>query len=184
MRHSALPSLRTVQNVEHHYRHTQLGGTDKRKKILEAVQCSAFSGREGETDAFTFPNYYDDCGLPKVGNGSDGQPFLVGMSTKTLLRNAVRTAGTFVLHFDSTFKQNCVGYPVFVCGMTYASRTFHLLALFISLQMQEEHYTAALLVLRRMFARVNGVEMPVKYVMGDADKAQFYAFRQVFVDST
>eukprot|EP00644_Phytophthora_capsici_P010755 jgi/Phyca11/104719/e_gw1.9.890.1 len=113
MRHSALPSLRTVQNIVHHY-----------------------LGVKARTNAFTFTNDYDDCGLPKV--GSDGQPFLVGMSTKALLRNTVRDAGAFVLHFDLTFKLNCVGYPVFVCGMTDASRTFHLLALFISSQMQEE----------------------------------------------
>ncbi|ETI52480.1 hypothetical protein F443_04379 [Phytophthora nicotianae P1569] len=37
MRPSALSSLRTVQNIVHHYRRTQLGGTATRKKILEAV---------------------------------------------------------------------------------------------------------------------------------------------------
>ncbi|KAG2815571.1 hypothetical protein PC129_g12068 [Phytophthora cactorum] len=121
--------------------------------------------------------------MPVVGNGSDARPFLVGMTTKALLRNAVRDPGTFVLHLDATFKLNSVGYPVLVCGITDASRSFHLLALFITSQLQEGNYSAAHLTLRRIYARVNGMEMRVTYVLGDADKAQYKAFRCVFADS-
>ncbi|KAG3084910.1 hypothetical protein PI125_g19396 [Phytophthora idaei] len=91
---------------------------------MEAVRASAFSGRGGDHDAFTFTSAYDGSGVPEVGNGSDAWPFLVGTTTKALLRNAARDPGTFVLHLDATFKLNSVGYPVLVCGITDASRTF------------------------------------------------------------
>ncbi|KAG3154460.1 hypothetical protein PI124_g9616 [Phytophthora idaei] len=149
IRPAALPSLRTVQNVVNHFRRTRLSGNDKRKAIMVAVQASAFSGRESDHDAFTFTSAYGGFGVPEVGNGSDAWPFLVGMTTKALLRNAARDPGTFVLHLDATFKLNSVGYPVLVCGITDASRTFHLVALFITSQLRHEHYAAALGLMER-----------------------------------
>jgi len=181
-RPAALPSLCSVQNIVHHFRRTRLGGNDKRKAIVEAVRASAFSGREGDHDAFTFTSAYDTSGLPEIGNGADARPFLVGMTTKALLRNAARDVSTFVLHLDATFKLNSVGYPVLVCGITDATRTFHLVALFITSQLQYEHFEAALVALRRVYARVNGAEWQVKFVCGDADKAQHKAFRSVFAE--
>ncbi|KAF1776656.1 hypothetical protein GQ600_6355 [Phytophthora cactorum] len=61
LRPAALPSLRVVQNILHHYRRTRLGGNDKRKAIVEAVRRAAFSGREDDHDAFTFTSDYDEC---------------------------------------------------------------------------------------------------------------------------
>ncbi|KAG6619577.1 uncharacterized protein IUM83_18903 [Phytophthora cinnamomi] len=104
------------------------------------------------------------------------------MSTKRLLRNAIRGPGTFVLHLDARYTLNCVGYPVLVCGITDASRAFHLIALFTSSQLQQCHFTAALVALRRIYARVNGKEMIVKCVLGDADKVQHNAFAEGFPD--
>ncbi|KAG2931418.1 hypothetical protein PC129_g11106 [Phytophthora cactorum] len=97
MRPAALPSLRVVQSIVHHYHRTRLGGSDKRKAIVEAVRRAAFSGREDDHDVFTFTSDYDESGMPVAGNGSDARPFLVGMATKALLWNAVRDPGTFVL---------------------------------------------------------------------------------------
>ncbi|KAE9014338.1 hypothetical protein PF011_g8108 [Phytophthora fragariae] len=82
---------------------------------------------------------------------------------------------------DATFKLNSVGYPVLVCGITDTSRSFHLLVLFTTSQLQHEHFTAALVALRRMYARVNGADFQVEFVLGDADK-EYEAFRDVFVD--
>ncbi|KAG2861388.1 hypothetical protein PC113_g7223 [Phytophthora cactorum] len=154
IRPAALPSLRTVQNIVHHFRRTRLGGNDKRKAIMEAVRASAFSGRDGDHDAFTFTSTYDGSVVPEVGNGSDARPFLVGMTTKALLRNSARDPGTFVLHLDATFK-------------------------LITSQLQREHCAAALVALRCMYARVNGAELQVKFVLGDADKAQHKAFHDL-----
>ncbi|KAK1946751.1 hypothetical protein P3T76_002303 [Phytophthora citrophthora] len=179
---AALPSLRTMQNIVHHFRRMRLGGNGKHKLIVEAVRAPAFSGREGDHDAFTFINEYDSSGIPAVGNGSYAKPFLVSMTTKALLQNTARDPGTFVLHLDATFKLNSVGYPVLVWGITDVSRTFHLVSLFITSQLQEAHFATALVALRRMYARVNEPEMQVKYILGDADKAQLKAFQSVFAD--
>ncbi|KAG3175189.1 hypothetical protein C6341_g9579 [Phytophthora cactorum] len=65
IRPAALPSLRTVQNIVHHFRRTRLGGNDKRKAIMEAVRASAFSGRDGDHDAFTFTSTYDGSVVPE-----------------------------------------------------------------------------------------------------------------------
>ncbi|KAJ8556951.1 hypothetical protein ON010_g9015 [Phytophthora cinnamomi] len=115
---AVLPSLRTVQNIVHHFRRTRMGGNDKCKAIAEAVRVAAFSGREAEHDPFTFSIEYDESGVPGVGNGSDNRPFLL----------------------------------------------------------QQGHFAAALVALRRMFARVNGQALLVNYVLGEADKAQYNAF--------
>lgn len=181
---AALTSLREVQNIVHHFRRTRLGGNDKRKAVVESVRASAFSGREGDHDPFTFTSAYDTTSLPEVGNGSDARPFLVGMTTKALLRNAARNSGACVLHLDATFKLNSVGYPVLVRGITDASRAFHLVAVFITSQFQYKHFVAALAALRRVYARVNGAEWRMKFVLGDADKAQYKAFCSVFTDSS
>ncbi|KAG3074175.1 hypothetical protein PC121_g8424 [Phytophthora cactorum] len=146
IRPAALPSLRTVQNIVHHFRRTRLGGNDKRKAIMEAVRASAFSGRDGDHDAFTFTSAYDGSVVPEVGNGSDARPFLVGMTTKALLRNSARDPGTFVLHLDATFK-------------------------LITPQLQREHCAAALVALRRMYARVNGAELQLLACCGHRSMA-------------
>lgn len=74
-----------------------------------------------------------------MGIGSDTKPFLVGVTTKWLLRRLDRDPDDFVFHMDATFKLNQVGYPVFVCGISDASRSFHLVAIFIVLQTGEVH---------------------------------------------
>jgi hypothetical protein len=67
---------------------------------------------------------------PIVGNGCDGNPFVVGVSTKKLLRQADRDPSTFVLHINATYKLTQVGYPVVVVGVSDRERRFHLLAIF------------------------------------------------------
>lgn len=70
-------------------------------------------------------------GKPEVGNGTDRSPFIVGISSKMLLRHADRDPATFVLHVDATYKLSQVGYPVVVVGISDKARQFHLLAVFI-----------------------------------------------------
>ncbi|EEY69893.1 uncharacterized protein PITG_06414 [Phytophthora infestans T30-4] len=49
-------------------------------------------------------------GKPWVGRGSDEDLFLVGITTKNLLRKAARDPSSFVIHMDAAFKlsQDCV----------------------------------------------------------------------------
>ncbi|KAE9138832.1 hypothetical protein PF010_g816 [Phytophthora fragariae] len=86
------------------------------------------------------------------------------------------------MHLVVTLKLNIVGYPVLVCGITDASRSFHQLELFVTSQPQREHFAAAPIALCRRYARVNGAELQVEFVLGEADKAQHKAFRDVFAD--
>ncbi|POM59058.1 Hypothetical protein PHPALM_36211 [Phytophthora palmivora] len=140
--------MRTVQNIVHHFRRTHLVGNDNGKAMVETVRASPFSGHEGDPDAFTFTSAYDTSGIPEVGNFSNARLFLL----------------------------NSVRYQVQVCGITDASRSFHLVALFIKSQLQYEHFEAARVALRRVFAQVNVAEWQVKFVLVDADKAQHKAF--------
>ncbi|KAG6616967.1 uncharacterized protein IUM83_04581 [Phytophthora cinnamomi] len=128
-----------------------------------------------ECDAFTFTWRTDMEGIPYVGNGADSNPFLVGVTSKALIRQADRDSASFVLHIDATFKLNQVDYPVFVVGISDRRRAFHLLAIFVSSQRQEMHFAEALMDLWRIYTQVTGKQLAVRYAMGDADDAQHNA---------
>ncbi|KAF1794517.1 hypothetical protein GQ600_3396 [Phytophthora cactorum] len=107
IRHALGRNLRTVQNVVHHFRRTRLGGNDKRKAIMEAVRASAFSGREGDHDAFTFTSAYD--GLRRHGLLSENLlirfsiDFLLGDADPELVHvRAVPPMRTFVPELNRT----------------------------------------------------------------------------------
>ncbi|KAF1774640.1 hypothetical protein GQ600_24999 [Phytophthora cactorum] len=101
IRPAALPSLRTVQNIVHHFRRTRLVVTTSARQSWR--RC--------------------------------GPPHLVDVTATTMPSRSLR-----------------------------------------------EHCAAALVALRCMYARVNGAELQVKFVLGDADKAQHKAFHDVFAD--
>eukprot|EP00644_Phytophthora_capsici_P006098 jgi/Phyca11/129929/e_gw1.89.121.1 len=113
-----LPSLQVVQRFD----------------IWEA----GFTGEENDESPFTFSWRLTPDGKPWVGRGTDKDPFLVGISTKNLLRKANRDPDSFILHMDATFKLSQAWYPVFVVGISDSNRSFHLLAIFISSQRKEE----------------------------------------------
>ncbi|ETO75361.1 hypothetical protein F444_09020 [Phytophthora nicotianae P1976] len=133
----------------------------------------------------TFPREVDISVKCFLGDGSDDRPFVVGVTTKSLLRSANRDPASVILHVDATFQLDQVSYPVIVCGLCDGSRRFHLLALFLTSQLEEAHFFSAFAALRAMFAQVTGERLSVRYVMGDADSAQFNAMRSVFrIDCT
>ncbi|ETP44525.1 hypothetical protein F442_08880 [Phytophthora nicotianae P10297] len=133
----------------------------------------------------TFPREVDISVKCFLGDGSDDRPFVVGVTTKSLLRSANRDPASVILHVDATFQLDQVSYPVIVCGLSDGSRRFHLLALFLTSQLEEAHFFSAFAALRAMFAQVTGEQLSVRYVMGDADSAQFNAMRSVFrIDCT
>ncbi|ETN08661.1 hypothetical protein PPTG_11517 [Phytophthora nicotianae INRA-310] len=133
----------------------------------------------------TFPREVDISVKCFLGDGSDDRPFVVGVTTKPLLRSANRDPASVILHVDATFQLDQVSYPVIVCGLCDGSRRFHLLALFLTSQLEEAHFFSAFAALRAMFAQVTGERLSVQYVMGDADSAQFNAMRSVFrIDCT
>ncbi|GMF37120.1 unnamed protein product [Phytophthora lilii] len=138
---STEPALSVVQRFVHHYISSELGGSDVMATVRRAVQDAGFTGKEDETDAFTFAWRTDGAGMSVVGNGSDADPFVLGISTKNLLRQADRNPSTFVLHVDATYKLAQVGYPVIAVGITDRARRFHLLAMFIVSHQQQPQFT-------------------------------------------
>ncbi|OWZ14417.1 hypothetical protein PHMEG_00012109 [Phytophthora megakarya] len=166
----SLSELRKVQWFVNHFAKSNLHKSDGYDDILDQISQLAYE-----------PEIH---GKPDVGNGSDEHPFLVGLTTKRLLRNAARDPASFVFHMDATFKLIHVGYPVIVCRISDKCRSFHPVALFITSQRLTELYIKALSALHRIFTTVTGEQMILRYVMTDADVAQQNAVDEVFgVDS-
>ncbi|OWY95557.1 hypothetical protein PHMEG_00034409, partial [Phytophthora megakarya] len=180
----SLPELRKVQWFVNHFAKTNLHKSDDYDDILEQISQMAYEPGMSDTNPFSFGWQRDSHGKPDVGNGSDEHPFLVGLTTKRLLRNAARDPASFVFHMDATFKLNQVGYPVIVCGILDKCHSFHPVALFITSQRLTELYIKALRALRKIFTTVTGEQMLLRYVMADAEVAQQNAVDEVFgVDS-
>eukprot|EP00644_Phytophthora_capsici_P000281 jgi/Phyca11/100115/e_gw1.4.1084.1 len=78
-------------------------------------------------DAATFSFGYevDSDNRPVLGDGSDDDPLVIGITTKFLLRAANRDPNKFVFHMDATFKLVLCGYPLMVCGISDSARQFH-----------------------------------------------------------
>ncbi|KAG2761037.1 hypothetical protein PC129_g13770 [Phytophthora cactorum] len=94
---SDLSALQKVQNFVCYYRRTKLGGSDTTPSITGAIRALAFTGREKEHEPFAFGWDLDENGQLLVGNGSEAKPFLVGFTSKALLRQAAET------HLSSSF---------------------------------------------------------------------------------
>ncbi|KAE9213906.1 hypothetical protein PF004_g15203 [Phytophthora fragariae] len=179
-----LPTLNQVQWFIAAFTKAKLHRNDDYDDILGQIDALAYGPETNETQPFLFAWQRTAQGKPDVGNGSDEHPFLVGLTSKRLLRNAARDPASFVFHMDATFKLNQLSYPVIVCGVSDRNRSFHLVALFITSQRLEELYVKALSALRKVFTAVTGKQLLVKYVMADAEAAQQNAVDQVFgVDS-
>ncbi|RLN55051.1 hypothetical protein BBJ28_00004329 [Nothophytophthora sp. Chile5] len=174
------PLLSVVQRFVHHYVAKQLGGSDLMAAVSLKAQSAGFTGQEEETAAFTFSWRIDREGKPVVGNDSNANPFVIDISTKKLLRQADRDPSSFVLHLDVTYTLTQVDYPVIVAGILDQARHFHLLAISIVSQQQQDQYTEVLSHLARVFATVTGNPLRVKWGMVDADVAQWNALQEVF----
>ncbi|KAG3168547.1 hypothetical protein C6341_g11269 [Phytophthora cactorum] len=78
-------TLVTVQRFVHHHVAERLGGSDLRDTVRRKVQETFFTGQEEETAAFTFTRRTNVNGNAVVGNGSNADPFVIGVSAKKLL---------------------------------------------------------------------------------------------------
>eukprot|EP00644_Phytophthora_capsici_P005987 jgi/Phyca11/98472/e_gw1.2.1193.1 len=107
-------------------------------KVQRLAHQAGFTGLEEETGAFTFTSRTDENGNYDTGNGGDADPFVVGVSSKKLLRRADRDPDSFVFHIDATYKLTQVGYPVIVVGLSDKAGRFHPLAIFILYRQHED----------------------------------------------
>ncbi|GMF15404.1 unnamed protein product [Phytophthora fragariaefolia] len=176
------PSLRSVQNFCNNYLRSKCDNHDYYFEIAEKIQRQCFTGLEGDFSPFTFGWDFDVHGKLVVGDGSNQQPFLVGITTKTMLRRMDRPPSSFIFHMDATYKLNQVNFPILVMGISDSCRSFHLVAIFVVSQVTEEMHSKALASLRRVYSAVTQKGMVVQYVLGDADYAQYNACKVVFED--
>jgi hypothetical protein len=175
-----LPSLSTVQNVVQHYPRTHLKHNDRVDDLRKWIHERAFTGREDLAQTFTYAWDLDADGKPVVGNGSEERPFVVGLTTKTLMLRLMRPPESFVLHVDATYKLNYRGYPVIVIGISDSSAGFHLVSMFIVSGETQDIVQPTLMALRRLYCALSGHELVVQYAMADVDQAQYNAVNAVF----
>ncbi|OWY91781.1 hypothetical protein PHMEG_00039500 [Phytophthora megakarya] len=144
--------------------------------VIEAwINCKAFTGSETEAQLFTFGWETDGDAKLVVRNGSDANPFVIGLTTKAVLLQMNRPPESFVFHLDATYKTNQCDYPVVVVGISDSSRVFHLASLVVVSQETEAVFQDVLLALKRVYAWLACTEMRVMYALADASQAQFNA---------
>ncbi|ETO75078.1 hypothetical protein F444_09312 [Phytophthora nicotianae P1976] len=79
-----LSPLAKVQNFCNHYSRRELDNYARLDDLTEWIHSRTYTGSEGEHDVFTFAWDMDQKGKPIVGDGSDEEPFVVGLTTKAL----------------------------------------------------------------------------------------------------
>lgn len=174
--------LKVVQNFVYSYARSKLDNHDLVDELRKWIHARAFSGCEEVTQPFTFGWHLDSNGKPVVGNGSKENPFVLGLTTKTMISRLLLPPDSFILHIDATYKMNYCEYPVVVVGISDRSRAFHLVALFVVSQEIQPIFEAVLLSLKRLFFWVTGQPLRVRYAMADGDQAQYNALNAVFGD--
>ncbi|ETI29863.1 hypothetical protein F443_23019, partial [Phytophthora nicotianae P1569] len=175
-----LPSLSTIQNFVQHYSRTHLTCNDRVGDLRKWIHERAFTGEEGLAQPFTYAWDLDADGKPVVGNGSEERPFVVGLTTKTLMLRLMRPPALLNLHVDATYNLNYRGYPVIVVGISDCSRGFHLVSIFIVSGETQDIVQPTLMAPRRLYSVLTGHELVVQYAMADADQAQYNVTNAVF----
>ncbi|OWZ14929.1 hypothetical protein PHMEG_00011513 [Phytophthora megakarya] len=138
---------------------TKIGGHDTIDAIITVVRYQAFNRGEGVHEPFTFGWNSNIEGNLEVGNGAEEKPFLLGFSTKVLLRQADRDTLSFIFCVGTTDTTNQVGYTV---------------------NFQESHYAKTLASLRWVYRMVLKKPPLVAYALGAADGAQYNVVETVF----
>ncbi|ETI49237.1 hypothetical protein F443_06837 [Phytophthora nicotianae P1569] len=127
-----------------------------------------------DDNAFTFGYNVNEDGTPAIGEGVDDDPTIVGISTPCVVE-MLRYAAKYVLHIDTTYKLDQSGYPVLVLGISDQSRSFHLVAMFVTSQQTGGLISMALQSVFDVFKVITGNYPDIRYCVADTDKAQYNA---------
>ncbi|KAE9126677.1 hypothetical protein PF001_g16953 [Phytophthora fragariae] len=96
-----MPELSTVQNIVYNYAKTKLVSHARVQDITSLAREKVNpSWTEDENEYIMFKWSYDVDGNAGPGNGTDKKPFIVRVTTKSLLRRLDRRPGSFILHID------------------------------------------------------------------------------------
>ncbi|KAH9114661.1 hypothetical protein AeMF1_011276 [Aphanomyces euteiches] len=176
-----LPTLKQFQNRHQYVRTTQMLENSKPSIMREILLSKRFVADMSDTQYFTFG--YDIIGeSPQFGIGGPDDPFTVGVTTKTLLRQMNRDPASFVFHWDATYKINSKEFPVLVCGITDIARQFHPVAFFIISRETVVEYSWAMRELMAIYEHVVGGQLKLRYIMSDAAKAPALVIQTLYND--
>jgi hypothetical protein len=147
------PQLSQVQSFVGTFKRTALKETDLVDDMVDLVKLTRYTPDMLDEEVFTFGYAETGDGSPIIGEGSDENPTLIGISTPFMMMQ-LRYAKDFVLHVDTTYKLNQSGYPVFVVGVSDQARSFHPVALFVTSQQTGDLIGSALSSIFEMLKRV------------------------------
>ncbi|OWZ20097.1 hypothetical protein PHMEG_0005545 [Phytophthora megakarya] len=150
---------------------------DRIDSVKGMLNNMEFNGSESHNQVFSFGLEMDTEGILVVGNGSNQQPFIAGITTKALLLRLDRPAASFVFHIDAPYKTNHCYYTVVVVSISDSSRVSSIVS-----QETEPVFETALLALKRIFGWVSQKELRVEDALADADQAQNNALLKTFGD--
>ncbi|KAG2763547.1 hypothetical protein PC129_g13029 [Phytophthora cactorum] len=174
----AVPALKQIQNFVYNYRRSTIMNTNVVEDMEEITAGSQLFDDLRDTTPFTFGYPLDEDGAPELGDGSDDDPLVIGITTQFLLKAAARDPDVFVFHMDATFMLVTCAHQVIVCGISDAARQFHPMAFFITSQRTTVQYSHALRTLMDIYKVVVGRPFLVRYCMGDAEDAQINGVEQ------
>ncbi|GMF26701.1 unnamed protein product [Phytophthora fragariaefolia] len=76
--------------------------------MVNLVTQHQYSTTLSENEAFAFGFSRDSGGRPVIGEGTDDDPCMITVSTKSMMRDADHPSDSYVFHMDATFKLNTV----------------------------------------------------------------------------
>ncbi|ETO65762.1 hypothetical protein F444_16971 [Phytophthora nicotianae P1976] len=177
---NSLPTLSVVQMFVRSYAASHLRNNDILASVTAKIREAALTYNEEGGEAFTFAWENDADGRLIVGNASDHEPFIIGVTTKMLLKRVDCDPGSFIFHIDATYNLCQVTYLVLVVRTSDKMRSSHLVAIFFMSQQVQLHHARALAALPKVYLAVMQKPLVVRYVTFDADKAQRNAVDDVF----
>jgi MULE transposase domain len=170
-----MPTLAQVQRASYHYRNSAMMEAPTTEQVNALISQRRYFPDVDSSTGFVFGYKKNYEGNPDIGNGSDENPFLLGITSKSLLAK-LQMCNEHTLHVDATFKLNVYGYPVIVVGVSDRNRTFHVISFFITSQLKAVNYEESLGSLFDLYDSLIGRPLEICRVMSDADDALFNAF--------
>ncbi|MGH7955303.1 MAG: hypothetical protein ACREOZ_05015, partial [Gloeomargaritales cyanobacterium] len=158
--------------------------------VKDTVTGTEYRATLQEHRGFTFGYDWDD-GQPVLGMGSDSDPFILCFSSKVWVCNffkalqavAAVDEPVFMLHIDSSFNLNLLGYPVVVLGISDSSRNFHPLGIALVSQTKASILSAIFAKFESFMARLYPTYPwcnKITHCMMDADVAEYNAVTAKF----
>jgi hypothetical protein len=133
---SASDFLPRGQRYSHYYRTSQLADSSNVDDMEALIATKPFHDNLDEKTPFAYGYPTSPNSDPFPTTGTENEHFVVGFSTKRLIRN-LECAATHVLHLDGTFKLNTCSFPVVIFGVSDAARHFHPVCFFITSDLKQ-----------------------------------------------